>query len=682
MIPGSSTRSRSSVSASPDPSAYRADLDGLRAIAVAAVVLYHVELSGFSGGYVGVDVFFVLSGYLISRLIKADVEAERFRLSDFYLRRMRRLFPALAAMSAGSFVVAAAIYPAPELEAFVREAASALLSLSNFVFWQQSGYFAADAYSKPLLHTWSLGIEEQFYLIWPVLWVLLLRFRSGRFAWAALLVMGAGSLGLAEVWLGNDPAAAFFLLPARIVEFCMGAMLVFLDRFPPVRDSIRDGSTFVGVALILFSVLSYDEWTRFPASGALIPCLGAALVIAFGSGPITSPLLCHRASVALGRISYSLYLVHWPLIVFYRYWTLESFVILEKVVLVAVAVVLAILLHRGVEARWRVPRGERAGSGSIRFAKNLGFATALLLLAFVHVESSGGWKWRYPASAIAMGDVSIPDSERTTWTTLREVEGRPFSFREGDQRVLVIGDSQAGDFINMLVESGEVRPEELSSIVVIAECGTVFVEPEERESYFAANRRVQQVRNTKEQIDSCMAQWDRLFSDPRISEATHIYVSNLWYDYHLPFLEQTANELRSISDARIRFVGNKSLAKEPSAFLATCFRPKWLIEDYCGSREQLNAYASRLLETDEIELAAAMEATLDGVGVDFLDLYELVCPEATGCGLLSETGRPIYFDRFHTTRTGNRELANRLGRLELHDAPPTELLEAALDLPD
>lgn len=644
--------------------AYRPDLDGLRAIAVAVVLFYHAEWAGFSGGYVGVDVFFVLSGYLISRLIERDVRADRFRFKSFYLRRFRRLFPALFATVAISFGVGAAMLSAPQLAALASEAIAALLSVSNFFFWQQSGYFDAQAITKPLLHTWSLGIEEQFYLLWPALWVGCLRFRSGRFTFPLLGLLSLGSWGIAEYALGESPAASFFLLPARLFEFWIGAMLVRLDRMPPVAQGIREGSSAAGLGLIAYSVMSFDEWTRFPGTHALVPVLGAALVIAFGSGPRLSALLCHPLCVGLGRISYSLYLVHWPVFVFYRGWTLEAFSYPERIGLLVVSAGLATGLHRWVERPFRMGAAADRAAETPRltpFGLAGALAAAALVAALLSASASGGWTWRYPASAQEMGDLELADEERMTWTLLREIEGRPFreTANRGDARVLVIGDSQAGDFANLLVASGVFSAEALSSIVVMAECGTVYVPDAERADYFKRNRRVQSVRNTAEQIVNCEAQWERLFSDERLGEASHIFVANLWYDYHLPFLERTAEALRSRSAAQVVFVGNKSLSTEPLDFLAACFRPAWLIGPQCGSKEELHASAARLVDPAETRRAAAMKAAAMRGGAGFVDLYPLVCPEETGCRLLSEAGRPIYLDRFHTTRAGIADLGRR-----------------------
>ncbi len=660
--------------------AYRPDLDGLRAVAVAAVVLYHLELPGVGGGYVGVDVFFVLSGYLISRLIRRDVERGRFRLGEFYLRRTRRLFPALFVTVLGSFVVAALLQPAPRLADFAASALAALPSLSNFWFWSRSGYFAEDAITQPLLHTWSLGIEEQFYLFWPLLFLGLARLRRPGAAPAALAGLGVASFVLAELWLGHDPAAAFFLLPTRAGEFVIGALLVWAEALRRPAPWLRDAMAFVGLGLIANAVVFFDEWTRFPGLHALVPCLGAALVIATGGSLPARRLLERPLAVALGRISYSLYLVHWPLLVFHRSWTLEPFSPFERIALLGLSLGLATALHLGVEAPLRARRDERPRIGSTRFLQGAGLASVVLLGVLGHARWDDGWSWRHPASARAIGELHVADAERTSWKVIREVEGRAFGPTE--QRVLLIGDSQAGDFVNILLESGRVEPRELSSIVVLAECGVVRVAPEARDAYFAANRRIQRERNTAERIDSCRRQWQGLFASERIAQATHVYVANLWFDYQLPHLEETARWLASRTRARIRFVGNKFLSKPPIDVLGACFRPRWLLESHCHSREAMNAWAARLLAPSEIELAGRMREALRGSGAGFVDMHEMICPGAVRCLLLDESGRPFFYDVFHTTRSANRELARALLERNLHVRRDEAASEAALKRPD
>jgi peptidoglycan/LPS O-acetylase OafA/YrhL len=321
--------------------AYRADIDGLRAVAVLPVVLYHSGLGVFSGGFVGVDVFFVISGYLITQLLRADIERGRFSLLRFYERRIRRIFPALFVVLAASTIAATIIMLPRDLAAFGSTLAAAATSLANVLFWWQSDYFAGSAKLKPMLHTWSLGIEEQFYLFWP-----LLLFALARLGRRWLLAGTAVILGVsfaACIWMTDRQASsAFYLLPFRAWELALGAVLA-LGIVPAFRSTARAQiAGAVGLGLILYAVIAFSDATAFPGAAAALPCLGAALVIQAGrrsSATVVGTLLSNPTAVFFGRISYSFYLWHWPLFVFARYLTIG-----EPPPLLMIAVALVALL--------------------------------------------------------------------------------------------------------------------------------------------------------------------------------------------------------------------------------------------------------------------------------------------------------------------------------------------------
>jgi peptidoglycan/LPS O-acetylase OafA/YrhL len=208
---------------------YRSDIDGLRAIAVLSVIFYHFGVKTFSGGFVGVDVFFVISGFLITRLIMDAAGNGTFTFGSFYLRRARRLLPAMLFTIFVSFVLGAVLFTPTHFERLGGSALHGLLSISNFFFWNESGYFDADSAVKPLLHLWSLSVEEQFYFIWPLSVVLLLKIPFSRIVMPVIFVLlGVASWAFTEWCLDVDPSAAFFLLPSRIVEFCLGAIMVWV----------------------------------------------------------------------------------------------------------------------------------------------------------------------------------------------------------------------------------------------------------------------------------------------------------------------------------------------------------------------------------------------------------------------------------------------------------------------
>jgi peptidoglycan/LPS O-acetylase OafA/YrhL len=301
---------------------YRREIDGLRAVAVLPVMLFHAGIPGFSGGYVGVDVFFVISGFLITRIIADDLENGTFSMRSFYERRARRILPVLF------FVMAACVpfvwlwFTPADAKAFGHSLIATTLFSSNILFWSETGYFATLAELKPLLHTWSLAVEEQFYLLYPLVLAFVWRWHAQRRV--ALLGLGAfGSLALAHWATMATPAAGFYLAPTRAWELLIGSLLALsqLDiRYRGTRPLLDQLGSGIGLALIVGSIILFDEGTAFPGVPALAPTLGAALILAAATpATLVGKLLGGTPCVGIGLISYSAYLWHQPLFAFARH---------------------------------------------------------------------------------------------------------------------------------------------------------------------------------------------------------------------------------------------------------------------------------------------------------------------------------------------------------------------------
>jgi peptidoglycan/LPS O-acetylase OafA/YrhL len=359
---------------------YRAEIDGLRALAVIPVILFHAGFALFGGGYVGVDVFFVISGYLITTLVLGETRAGAFRLVRFYERRARRILPALF-LTMAACVPFAWLWLLPgDFDDFAKSLAGVALFASNVLFWRQSGYFDTAAELKPLLHTWSLAVEEQFYVVFPLLLLVLSRLGKRRLA-AGLAAVALGSLALAQAGAVSQPAAAFFLLPARAWELALGALVaVWLDGRPGLQAP-RAAAELAGVAgllLILYGVFAYGKSTPFPGVYALAPTLGAALVILFARPhTLAGRLLASKPFVGVGLISYSAYLWHQPLFAFARHRSLGAPGAGVYAALIAAAFLLALASWRFVERPFRQP-GRVSRRGVFAFAA-LGTAAFLAL---------------------------------------------------------------------------------------------------------------------------------------------------------------------------------------------------------------------------------------------------------------------------------------------------------------
>jgi peptidoglycan/LPS O-acetylase OafA/YrhL/PAS domain-containing protein len=306
---------------------YRREIDGLRAIAVIPVVLFHAGVQLFSGGFVGVDIFFVISGYLITTIILGELEAGRFSIINFYERRARRILPALFLVMVVCFPFAWLWLMPSDTKEFSNSVIAVLAFASNIFFWRQSDYFDAAVELKPLLHTWSLGVEEQFYVLFPIF--LICVWRWGRARVVVLLTIAALlSLVLAEYGARMKPVASFFLLPTRGWELAIGALMaIYLegkkpDHLPPALSQIL---SLAGLGLIMLGVLAFSRDTPFPGFYALVPTVGAGLIILSAlPGTFVGRVLGSRVLVGVGLISYSAYLWHQPLLSFARHRSLTE----------------------------------------------------------------------------------------------------------------------------------------------------------------------------------------------------------------------------------------------------------------------------------------------------------------------------------------------------------------------
>jgi peptidoglycan/LPS O-acetylase OafA/YrhL len=336
---------------------YRPDIDGLRALAVLLVVFNHLQTS-VTGGYVGVDVFFVISGYLISSVILSEVEAGTFSIVGFYERRVRRIFPALLVTLFVASLLAYRYLLPSETNGFARSMLASVASVSNMFFWSQAGYFDASSSFKPLLHTWSLAVEEQFYIIFPLFLAGLSMWRRANLK-TAIWSVAAVSFALACLSVHRAPTAAFFFAPLRAWELLLGT-IVSQHYLPKISGGVwRNFASLAGLALILVPAWLYTAETPFPGLSALPVCLGAALLIGAGEtgSSVIGRVLSWRPVVFVGLISYSLYLCHWPIIAFRN----RSFILSEhdilgprdRIEILVVSLIAATISWRFVETPFR-----------------------------------------------------------------------------------------------------------------------------------------------------------------------------------------------------------------------------------------------------------------------------------------------------------------------------------------
>ena len=371
---------------------HRSEVDGLRAVAVLPILLFHADFSLFKGGYIGVDVFFVISGYLISSILLTELGENRFSFSRFYERRVRRILPALLMVLGACLLGSWYLLPPEELATFSKSLVSVLLLNSNNHFASLKGYFNLATWRDPLLHTWSLAVEEQYYLIFPLFLTVGWRLRRNVLK-SIILALCVLSLLLAEITVHSNPIGAFYRLPTRMWELLIGTLLAWGEwESGPAKLNRWSGLvSLAGLLMIAWAVFYFGPETPHPGLITLVPVLGAALVIRYGRAPGPARrLLRSTPMVTVGLISYSLYLVHQPLFTFFRL-TVHDPTTTDSVILISISLVLAFASWKWLESPFRDRK-------ALPFAKIfpwlLATSLTLLLLGQIGVWTQG-FPWRF-----------------------------------------------------------------------------------------------------------------------------------------------------------------------------------------------------------------------------------------------------------------------------------------------
>ena len=405
--------------------AYRPDIDGLRAIAVLAVVAFHLGFASMAGGFLGVDIFFVISGYLITSIIAPKMATGTFSFKGFYLKRIRRLVPPALVTIIATFIASAFILDPTDMVAMAKSAIAAVFSLSNFVFFSEAGYWDAQSELKPLLHTWSLGVEEQFYIFWPLLVFLFWRLvkrkqgedkaRLRHLFWLFAIFTVLGVI-VSEWMLRLNSSAAFYLLPARMFQFSIGAMAALLTHqylWQKLAGSpIRLLVGLVGLITLFACIWLYRVNPAFPGINALYPSVAVSMILVSGAKtlksettiPVLNMLIENRVMTFLGRISYSVYLVHWPVVALLRYKVGLDLSPTHQVFAIGLIIIFSLCLYYGVERRISARVGQKGQERRTTtilankvFVRNLGIISIFASFVFGHAALTSGWTWRLDA---------------------------------------------------------------------------------------------------------------------------------------------------------------------------------------------------------------------------------------------------------------------------------------------
>lgn len=626
---------------------YRPEIDGLRAVAVTLVLLFHLGFASVSGGFVGVDVFFVISGFLITSKILHDLENGQFSIAEFYVARVRRIAPALLVTIIATCITATLIYSPAALKELAESAFSAILSISNIYFWQTSGYFDAAADTKALLHTWSLGVEEQFYVIWPLLLAWL--FRRKKLRPAVLLALILASTAAAEIMLQSDPTAAYFLLPARFGELAFGGLIV-LAGTSKHRAKIREAGFLIGLLLILVPAIVYTQETRFPGVTALLPCLGAGAIIYFGSKAVSASILSNRFCVFIGKISYSLYLVHWPVIVMAEYYMMRDLNATETALAAGTILGLSFLSYRFVEMPFR-RRGEtnfKIPTKPLLITVTATLAVACLPLTWAAID---GMIWRIPSTLKELRYIENWQRFHSTYygghaCGAPRCETQPDS---GKATVYLLGDSHA----RALAEGLKTEIPEIN-FIIYAPSACLFVS----ETYITARGST-----------SCAAARQDAFDEIRKNPAP-IIIHQSWLGHvELPVYSNKAPS--DVLDTRgpekfARFVADqidimRRLSKKPIAVVGAVPMSGMKVSPIdCATRPLKTGVDCSRGDRSNQSIAVKegfntrLKAALSGIA-SFADPFDFLCNDAN-CRNFTMDGKPVYSDNGHLSIWGSRLL--------------------------
>lgn len=426
-----------------EPLKYRPEIDGLRAIAVISVILYHADVHGFSGGFVGVDIFFVISGYLITSIILRDINKEAFSFILFYERRARRLLPVLFFVVFSCIPLSWMFMLPEELKDFSQSLVGVAVFASNVFFWLKSGYFEASSELKPLLHTWSLGVEEQFYLVFPLLFIFLLHFRY-KIMLSVIVILTVVSFISSEFGSLHFINANFYFVFTRAWELLLGVIVALLLTKNIRRKS--DILSLFGACAIGVSIIFYDENLPYPSKFTLLPVVGTLLIITFTTKQaVLYKILGNKVAVGLGLISYSAYLWHQPIFTFFKLYS-NVISVIEISLMIAFTLILSMLTWKFVEVPFRQPN--KINSNIIFFGSVLCTIILIVIGLLGHINS--GFKDRFPRG---IQTKYVPESEKQASICNYDkdycIRGNLLS----DKKLFVFGDSHADRLFETIVDN-------------------------------------------------------------------------------------------------------------------------------------------------------------------------------------------------------------------------------------
>ncbi len=612
---------------------YRREIDGLRALAVVPVILFHAGFPSFDGGFVGVDIFFVISGYLITSLIIVDLKEEKFSLFKFYERRVRRLLPALFFVLLICLPFAWLLLLPSDLNNFAKSLIAVPTLTSNILFWRSSGYFGSESELKPLIHTWSLAVEEQFYLFFPVLVLLVWRKKNNSILFSILLALAILSFSLGQYFSIDRPFFAFYLLPTRAWELFIGSLLaMYYSR----NDRLKLGMptleilSIVGLFGIGFSVFYFSKQTATPSFFTLIPTLSTALLIYSASqSNLVGKLLSTRPLVGIGLISYSAYLWHQPLFAFLKY-SFDSRNEILYISIVFLSFYLAFISWKYIETPFR--RGNKF-SRQIIFKSSI-VASFFFIIVGISGVMTNGFSQRFSEVDRELAELDV--FERGQYVDKRFLSLQDKAFQEdGRKKILLIGDSFAKDLTNVVFESKLINSFQISTHFISANCGNLF-------QSFEIDKYVE-----KDQLSACIKNgwYGEKSVQNQLLGADEIWLASAWPYWVAEKLNESIEKLELQFNKKVIVFGVKDFGHVSS---------KRLLQIPYEQRIDLNQNPLN----EKKRVATYMKNAI--APEKYVDLMALLCDETNACGLFDKNGKLLTHDGVHLTQVGAIYLGAKL----------------------
>ena len=609
--------------------AYRSEIDGLRGLSVLGVLLFHLKYDLFSGGYLGVDVFIVISGFLITSIIYDNLKLDNFNFRDFFLRRARRLLPSYFVVLLISLLFSYLFLLPEDLLKFSKSLLSSTIFVSNFFFWLTSGYWEEGSFN-PLLHTWSLSLEWQFYFFLSVVSYLIWKISKLIFKNLLIFILiFIISFSLAILFI--DRNISFFLLPFRLYEFLIGSFLFFLkDKNFKIISEYKNFLSFIAIGLILISFVLFDSLTQVPGYISLIPCIGSALIILIKDS-IIHKFLRARYLVFIGLISYSLYLFHWPIITFYDSINIYEINQIEKLLLAVFSIIISIINYFLIEKPFRKKFSLPKVSNTYLYI-SIFFITIILSSLII---SKGGYPDRISNKKNSLIDGIKLKEKKVGREFIKNNVNLKFS-ENNNQKVLILGDSLGEDLFMALKQNLNEDEFDVEFLNFNHWCF-------EKNKFINLFSFIDRIGNRLSFCEKEKKRFDQ--NSSLINKANYVILSSSWHNNFLNYMEDIVNFIKKYNNKKI-IISSKNVMFPDIPNLV-----KNIDENDLNN---LNEIAYRVKYKSTYKFNKKLEKAVDSLNLTYLNKTKLICSDKyKKCNVYDKKNKELYiFDNHHWTFNG------------------------------